>query len=330
MELIVSSELDGLYLIITKSWVFFFLFILYFFSFLIRFHFAYIVSTYKNYTPFWWDTLYETFKDVFRKAYIDSVVQDLKPLKKEFTRYWLKKHFDKKTQFRHQLYIKFVSYSYILAYILTFFVFVISNLFMWKIDFVYVVFLVLNYLYNHLFHFILCIFIYRLFLSYVFGNTKLRHFYRFSSVIWGGKDAGILDCYNMTGSYKFYKVLAGQRHLVERDLVWYSAGVLGLKKYMHVFFGWEGPKYFVTFKNKYVFRRYYMPYSWASCRVYGIGELVDTPHFRFKRFVYRWCQLILTRSVIDYLLKRPVVDYGCIELTKYYEHNLKNNFKDKY
>jgi hypothetical protein len=40
-----------------------------------------------------------------------------------------------------------------------------------------------------------------------------------------------------------YKMIAGKRHLVEQDVLYYSNGLLGMKKYIVKFFSRAGYKY---------------------------------------------------------------------------------------
>ena len=81
-------------------------------------------------------------------------------------------------------------------------------------------------------------FLYRLFLSFIFPNIKLRHFFRFFSVT-RSRNCGILDTYTMSNSFMFYKILAGKRYLIEQDPIAYCAGVIGMKRFMRPFFGRE-------------------------------------------------------------------------------------------
>ena len=95
---------------------------------------------------------------------------------------------------------------------------------------------------NHFLHLIFCCFLYRLFLSYIFPNIKLRHFIRFHSVFCGYQ-CGIVDSYTTLNTFMMYKMIAGKRHLVEQDFLYYSNGLLGMKKYIVKFFSRAGFKY---------------------------------------------------------------------------------------
>lgn len=126
--------------------------------------------------------------------------------------------------------------------------------------------------------------------------------------------------------------MAGKRYLVEQDFLYYSNNILGMRRAIVKFFGRKGYKYWFTLNNnKMVYNRYYMPIHWSNYKSIELDELVDTPYYKFKIWLIKWKYLILTNSVKPYLLKQKLygIDYECIELSRYYEHDLKMNYKYK-
>jgi hypothetical protein len=105
-----------------------------------------------------------------------------------------------------------------------------------------------------------------------------------------------------------------------------------MKKYIVKFFSRAGYKYWFTLENnKAIYKRYYFPVYWSNYKSIELDELVDTPYYKFKMWLFKWKYLILTNSVKPYLLKQKsyVVDHECVELSRYYEHDLKINYKYK-
>lgn len=324
-ELRLTSELA------LNDWFLFLIFFLYVIFFLCRVRLAFKASKIKNYTTNWWEAVHNYASYSIRKAYVISVRAYCKPLKKEYTQYWLRRHFDKKLNFRYKLYINVVSYTYIFMYIFAICGFIFLNVFMLYLDYYALLLWLRFYIGNHILHFIFCCFLYRLFLSYIFPNIKLRHFVRFHSVL-TGYCCGIVDSYTILNSFMMHKMMIGKRYLVEQDFLYYSGGLLGMKKYIRRFFGRKGYKYWFTLENnKAIYKRYYFPVSWSHYKSIELDELVETPYHQFKMWLFKWKYLILTGSLKPYLLKQKsrVVDHECLELSRYYDHNLKMNYKKK-
>lgn len=327
MECIAGKFSIILYLVFTDE-LFFIIVFCYFSFFLWRIFLAYIISADKKTSTMWWERFIATSLDLTDAARLHYISSKTKRFKKEYNQYWEKKLFDKKLQFRHNLYIKLVSYSYIILYIICIFIFIFLNFFIWFIDGFAIFVTIRVFICDNFFYLGFIIFIYRLFLSYIFPNINFRHFLRFHSVtrIHNGE---VVDSYLISNTYVFYKILAGKRHMIDRDIISYSCRVLGMKRFMRRYYGKDGPKYFINFKKKCVFIRYYMPVNWISCRNYTAGALVDTPYYRFRHCIYKYKHLIFTGSLKAYLLNRKdEVDDSCsVELSKYYEKDLKMNFK---
>lgn len=316
--------------LILSDWFFFLLFWCYFIYFFFKLYMAYIASKRKDYAASWWRNFHEMSSDLVRKTYVTWVRAYCKPLKNEYAKYWIRKYFDKKLQFRYRLYVNFISYTYILLYIILFFTCLFLNIFMWWLDFPALFTWIRVFFGNHILHFLFCFFIYKLFLSYVFPNMKYRYFVRFHSVL-RGFNCGILDSFRISNSFMTYRMIAGRRWTYEMNILSYSTRLLGMKKFMSRFYGRTGPKYWVTLQDEDIFKRYYMPVFWAHYKSIELDELVDTPYHKFKMWIFKWQCLIFTKSVKAYLLKRKlyVNDSKCLELSRYYEHNLKMNYKYK-
>lgn len=317
--------------LVLTDWFFFLFFMIYLCFYFSRTFFAFKASKKKNYTSERWEGVHDYISYYIRKTYVTCVRSHCKPLKKEYAKYWLNRQFDKKLNFRYRLYINVVSYTYILMYIIAIFIFLFSNIFMYYLDFPALIVYVRVFIGDRFLHIILCCFLYRLFLSYIFPNIKLRYFIRFHSVL-TGYCCGIVDTYTMLNSFMMYKMIAGKRHWVEHNFLFYSSGLLGMKKYLVRFFGRRANKYWFTLENnKAVYKRYFIPVAWSHYKSIEMDELVDTPYFRFKRWLSKWKYLILTKSVKPYLLKQKsrVIDHEFVELNRYYEPNLKRNYTYK-
>lgn len=324
----VAGKLSIIFYLILTDKFFSIIAFFYIFYFLWRMFLAYIISDNKSFSIMWWERFIATTSDAVDAARLRYISSKVKSSKKEYIRYCVKKLFNKKLRFRYNLYIKLVSYTYILLYTACIFFVIFLNFFIWFIDFYNIFISIRVFIWDNLFYIWIILFIYRLFLSYIFPNINFRHFSRFHTVtrIYNGE---IVDSYVISNTYVFYKILAGKRHVVDRDILSYACRVLGMKRYMKRYYGKDGPKYFFNFKKKCVFLRYYIPNNWTSCRSFTAGALVDTPYFRFRNCIHKYKHLIFTRSLKAYLLNRKneVDDSGSVELSKYYEKDLKMNLK---
>jgi hypothetical protein len=194
---------------------------------------------------------------------------------------------DKKLNFKYNLYIKLVSYTYIFLYISAFCIFLFLNIFMIYLDFPALISCVRVFFGNHALHLIFCCFLYRLFLSYIFPNIKLRYFIRFHSVFCGFC-CGIVDSYKISNSFMMHKLITHKTHLVDRDVLYYSDGVLGMRKYIGKFFTRRGFKLWFTLENnRIIYNRYYLPIHWSNYKSIELDELVDTPYYRFKMWLFK-------------------------------------------
>lgn len=332
--LFIMECLFGEFLIVSELVSFdgflFFLFFSYVCFFLFRIFRAYIISENKDYTPIWWQNFFESLEESINAARIKYARAKTKQFKKEYYLYWVEKNFNKKLKFRYKLYVNFISYSYILLYILTIIFIVFLHVCILFFDYLSIKEVIKWFIWNNLFNFFLLMFVYRLFLSYIFPNLNFRHYVRFHTIS-PINMGGVLDSYCMSNSFMSYKVLSGKRYVVDRDFLSYTWRVLGIKRYLKRYYGETGTKYYANFNKKYVFKRYYLPHSWLSCRCFTAGALVDTPFYRFYSLIYKYKFLIFTKSLMYYLAnKRDYIDdSGCVELSRHYEHNLKMNYKCK-
>jgi len=318
--------------LVLTDWFFFLVFFLYFwFIFAFRVIFAWKASKIEKLSTDWWEAYHDYWLYFVKKTYVSCVRAHYKPLKKEYIRYWLHRHMDKKLNFKYNLYIKLVSYMYILLYITAFCIFLFLNIFMKYLDIPALITCVRVFFGNHFLHLIFCCFLYRLFLSYIFPNIKLRHFIRFHSVFCGFC-CGIVDSYKISNSFLMHKLVTQKTYIVDRDVLYYSDGLLGMRKYIAKFFSRKWYKYWFTLENnKIIYNRYYIPIHWSNYKSIELDELVDTPYYRFKMWLVKWKYLVFTNSVKPYFLKQKLykADQECLELSRHYEHNLKMNYKYK-
>lgn len=317
-------------LLVSTNFFFSILFFGYVCFFLLRMYRAYMASSNKDLSAQWWQGFFDSLEESVNNVRIRYADVKTRPFKKEYYSYWVQKNFNKTLKFRYKLYVKFMSYYYILLYILTIIFIIILHVSILFFDAFTITNVIKFFILNNWFNLFLLIFIYRLFVSYVFPNLNFRYFVRFHTVT-PFVSSGVFDTYQMSHSFAQYKILAGKRHIVERDILSYSWRVLGIRRYLDRYYGKDGSRYYVNFNKKYVFFRYYIPHSWISCRCFTVGALVDTPLYRFHSLIYKYKFLIFTRSLSDYLAgqKDYVDDRGCVELSRHYESDLKMNYKYK-
>lgn len=109
-----------------------------------------------------------------------------------------------------------------------------------------------------------------------------------------------------------------------------SVGLLGLRKYHYVVFSKKS--HWITFENlELINRRYLIPFSWVSYENIVLDDIVNTYYYNFKGFFFKWSSIIVNKSFVGYKLHEvdEVDDFNLISLSKFYEHDLKNNFSDK-
>ncbi len=279
----------------------------------------------------------EREEDVYWQANISYLIDSFfffffKELKKVskikrngWSTFWFFLQYSRSLRTRTNIFLRLMSFFYIFISILIAILIVVIILWFFCIDYPYYFFWFKFFLRVFFWYVIVFYFMHYIFLSFFFTNLDFRSFFSFFT--WNyGFTIDFLDTYLISKSFISIRESKNKSNSLKFNPLYLSTRFLGAHYYVKKNKSWN--RYWFTTKTMYFWRRYYISCLWVDVNNVVFDEMVFTDYYRFKCFLKFYWYIFIEGSLFVYLFgdKQRVSDKRNLSLSRFYDHNLQNNF----